>query len=215
MLPDVSIHTPTWGVTQRYFADVVRLMFQATLPHGEWLHAAIAKHDPEEFQSTLPHGEWLAVFELSRLFSVSIHTPTWGVTCYNTHSLALRTSFNPHSHMGSDEPKYRPFKNKEVSIHTPTWGVTSFQIFLRCKRCVSIHTPTWGVTAFIASWQLLVSSFNPHSHMGSDSSAQWLMAQPPQFQSTLPHGEWPYSIYFLLIQRVIIPFLRKFFLWFL
>ena len=120
---------------------------------------------------------------------VSIHTPTWGVTC-------ISPLFNKYHY---------------VSIHTPTWGVTQsdkpfyihskwfqsthlHEVWLlgqrprpfRCRfnphtymRCdpfgfllfltlkVSIHTPTWGVTF----WIFAISdtkSFNPHTYMRCD-----------------------------------------------
>ena len=31
----VSIHTPTWGVTQKAQIDGLKAQFQSTLPHGE------------------------------------------------------------------------------------------------------------------------------------------------------------------------------------
>ncbi len=33
---------------------------------------------------------------------------------------------------------------------------------------VSIHTPAWGVTSYIPTTTIPVTSFNPHSRMGSD-----------------------------------------------
>ena len=56
--------------------------------------------------------------------SVSIHTPTKGVT-------------KPHPAESADD---------RVSIHTPTKGVTCHHQRQMCKRKVSIHTPTKGVT---------------------------------------------------------------------
>ena len=121
---EVSIHTPTWGVTRCSIRLHRSRRFQSTLPHGEWHNMPTFNLSELQFQSTLPHGEW-----------------------------QIRLS-----------GRNRPI---EVSIHTPTWGVT--------------------LTRFVEN------------------------KRPTLFQSTLPHGEWPYSIYFLLTQRVIIPFLRKFF----
>ena len=57
--------------------------------------------------------------------SVSIHTPTKGVTDWYS---------NPHS-------------QRLVSIHTPTKGVTFRPVAPSLRARVSIHTPTKGVTA--------------------------------------------------------------------
>ena len=56
---------------------------------------------------------------------------------------------------------------------------------------VSIHAPTWGATPVSLSIWSRPVSFNPRSHMGSDSST--LKSDVSiLFQSTLPHGERPY-----------------------
>ena len=56
---DVSIHTPTWGVTVFTQAFNATAMFQSTHLHEVWLSCSIVF----QYWST-----------------VSIHTPTWGVT---------------------------------------------------------------------------------------------------------------------------------------
>ena len=81
--------------------------------------------------------------------SVSIHTPTQGVTIRATEYL----------------------QRWKVSIHTPTQGVTGRIMFIIKTGIVSIHTPTQGVTPYFFNLNLTACSFNPHTHAGCDSSA--------------------------------------------
>ena len=80
-----------------------------------------------------------------QFITVSIHTPTQGVTSYMDLFLA-RT---------------------KVSIHTPTQGVTLGEDFYRYGIGVSIHTPTQGVT-ITRWWTSTTVCFNPHTHAGCD-----------------------------------------------
>ena len=58
--------------------------------------------------------------------------------------------------------------HKVVSIHTPTKGVTAgFSRQIRLP-IVSIHTPTKGVTPLALNADLMLISFNPHTHEGCD-----------------------------------------------
>ena len=121
------------------------------------------------FQSTLPHGERPGT-ERTR---------------------AARLCFNPRSHMGSDcctilqyyqSQRFqstlphgeRPLATDEalasggVSIHAPTWGATPQRPRKKPPRRVSIHAPTWGATNYQVTDYLVIMSFNPRSHMGSD-----------------------------------------------
>ena len=56
--------------------------------------------------------------------SVSIHTPTRGVTA-EMHTPPGYHSFNPHSHAGSDSLLEFSLEEMLVSIHTPMRGVTN------------------------------------------------------------------------------------------
>ena len=143
------------------------------------------------FQSTHPRRVWqTTAAKYKSLLTVSIHTPTKGVTC-----------------------KYLQIDRfTQVSIHTPTKGVTGsiaqavvFRLFQsthprrvwrgfkgKAYLCitVSIHTPTKGVTDFHDEdyydvwfqsthprrvWlskslsSNIILSFNPHTHEGCDS----------------------------------------------
>ena len=105
--------------------------------------------------------------------SVSIHTPTQGVTyniviinlcsgSFNPHTHAgcdshnlgqstVQFSFNPHTHAGCDLILLFHLLQVEVSIHTPTQGVTWWGSPTWRRLSVSIHTPTQGVT-----WKCLI-----------------------------------------------------------
>ncbi len=108
----------------------------------------------------------LLLFSMS--ITISIHTPTQGVTSrsstksldifnFNPHShagsdlhtgqaLFPHTHFNPHSHAGSDQADSMVLANGEISIHTPTQGVTFLRHLFKVFCSISIHTPTQGVT---------------------------------------------------------------------
>ena len=117
--------------------------------------------------------------------SISIHTPTQGVT----FRLPLYSSrflyFNPHSHTGSDIIPCMFRTVFGISIHTPTQGVTCV---LPCRSTViiiSIHTPTQGVTGNAFSFGVFYQYFNPHSHTGSDA---YLALLSPNHKNFNPHS---------------------------
>ena len=100
----------------------------------------------------------------------------------------IERSFNPRSHMGSDNDMAKTRLRIKVSIHAPTWGATFGKVEVFDSTVVSIHAPTWGAT-----WRHRCSSrtsegFNPRSHMGSDLLNS-IGRMFETFQSTLPHGE--------------------------
>ena len=166
----VSIHTPTWGVTNYGRPGKENRCVSIHTP--TWGVTVVASFDGHDykFQSTHLHEVW-QVFGEVRVAgtNVSIHTPTWGVTHIRFLQKRRKRGFNPHTYMRCDQKKgylikvdkcfnphtymrcdrdYGCFCSKSyVSIHTPTWGVTlgrqQEMIFIN----VSIHTPTWGVTA--------------------------------------------------------------------
>ena len=89
-------------------------------------------------------------------------------------NLTKNKYFNPHSHEGSDEI-YRTLREyKVISIHTPTKGVTGVMEIMVMLVMISIHTPTKGVTGFKSGLNELLGDFNPHSHEGSDTMAEYL-----------------------------------------
>ena len=115
------------------------------------------------FQSTHPRRVWHSYPEPNYLdYSVSIHTPTQGVTLWDFKSVEFT----------------------KVSIHTPTQGVTVSERQRDTWRIVSIHTPTQGVTClWLVVWKQL-SSFNPHTHAGCDFVCKCLIMRELRFN---PH----------------------------
>ena len=142
----VSIHAPTWGAT----LDVIV---------GEW-YVGVSIHAPtwgatrgakssfccRMFQPTLPHGE-------------RRHAAAY---------LRTRECFNPRSHMGSDADIYKRLKDKFVSIHAPTWGATYQNILGRTWLRFQSTLPH-GERLSVSDLPLCSRSFNPRSHMGSDT----------------------------------------------
>ena len=190
-LSEVSIHTPTWGVTLSLRDNIWSVTFQSTHLHEVWLFVSV---------------RWYCSCE------VSIHTPTWGVTFLREYEAWLR----------------------QVSIHTPTWGVTIegkqyvdttvFQsthlhevwllivwtirlircfnphTYMRCDlrgrrqqgdRHVSIHTPTWGVTGFSVRCQNQ-NDVSIHTPTWGVTYVLFLWHTSVwSFQSTHLHEVWP------------------------
>ena len=78
---EVSIHTPTWGVTHGCRSKQGSGRFQSTHLHEVWLVASPKLLELMMFQSTHLHEVWLNEVSQNMVFiRVSIHTPTWGVT---------------------------------------------------------------------------------------------------------------------------------------
>ncbi len=70
-------------------------------------------------------GVTLAAVNPSIVRKISIHTPTKGVT-FDMPLLCLYAyNFNPHSHEGSDYLRSLLKYSNRISIHTPTKGVTA------------------------------------------------------------------------------------------
>ena len=114
----VSIHTPTWGVTKRRQFPNNEPRFQSTHLHEVWRYKYYGRYVNESFN---PHTYMRCdeiITKIHRLFLVSIHTPTWGVTIFNNWIK----------------------KEWVVSIHTPTWGVTSTWNNKNKKICFNPHT---------------------------------------------------------------------------
>ena len=141
----VSIHTPTQGVTTSIMYPAQASQFQSTHPRRVWLQQQSSVQNSISFNPHTHAGCDLFIISFISERSVSIHTPTQGVTylsfpsfqngvfqsthprrvwrCYSILQ-CVRQSFNPHTHAGCD------------SIH---------------------HV-----------YQINKNSFNPHTHAGCD-----------------------------------------------
>ena len=131
------------------------------------------------------------VWELHKLYCVSIHAPTQGATTITRWLCRNLLSFNPRSHAGSDDchvtknicqshvsihaptqgatlKDFPDYANSFVSIHAPTQGATCYLYFDGWNQIVSIHAPTQGATENPCFSALPRRCFNPRSHAGSD-----------------------------------------------
>ncbi len=120
---------------------------------------------------------------------ISIHTPTQGVTRVRTGGGLSGNYFNPHSHAGSD---FQPVKSSFAFLHFNPHshaGSDCLPSDLVCLVEISIHTPTQGVTSVLRPVSPFCPDFNPHSHAGSDQAVRCVIICPHGFQSTLPRRE--------------------------
>ena len=147
---DISIHTPTKGVTKKRTVRPNTLRFQSTLPRREWrISNGLCDGFYAIFQSTLPRREWLKFYDVkAKANEISIHTPTKGVTfrCIVLHTIFV------------------------ISIHTPTKGVTKWSTHVSIKNNDFNPHSHEGSDCFNAGLIVHSCYFNPHSHEGSDHS---------------------------------------------
>ena len=122
--------------------------------------------------------------------SISIHTPTRGVTMVTWLKIVMKNYFNPHSHKGSDLILgIRPSTCRKFQSTLPQgeWRIPGMMIHY-C-RLISIHTPTRGVTSLKLKycWQKLFQSTLPQGEWRYNVK---ILIHGMLFQSTLPQGEW-------------------------
>ena len=84
---EVSIHTPTWGVTSSHHRQAHHRRVSIHTPTWGVTYRLTFPASVMVFQSTHLHEVWLPVQNhLLWEYAVSIHTPTWGVTlCWITY----------------------------------------------------------------------------------------------------------------------------------
>ncbi len=128
----------------------------------------------------------------------------------------FRMCFNPRSRTGSDAPSVLPTRlpamlqstlphgerrgcvlggqnNSAASIHAPARGATGMVSAVSYSHHASIHAPARGATAGWRDMANALASFNPRSRTGSDGALTALTMPSALLQSTLPHGERPFS----------------------
>ena len=99
---NVSIHTPTQGVTHLRLPQRLIPMFQSTHPRRVW-------------------QKWNALLLKVRLFQSTHPRRVWH---RGWHEQIPMLCFNPHTHAGCDRMEILENVLSIVSIHTPTQGVT-------------------------------------------------------------------------------------------
>ena len=95
---EVSIHTPTWGVTIGGMTQYIE--FDVSIHTPTW-GVTLSRRDSKDPKSFNPHtymrcDEILKEYEFNRL--VSIHTPTWGVTSVYTRTVSRKLFQSTHLH---------------------------------------------------------------------------------------------------------------------
>ena len=164
----ISIHTPARGVTCLMLNRLKHLLFQSTLPQGEWLIDLCRYKSLIYFNPHSRKGSDIIKKAVCDILEISIHTPARGVT----------------------KIVGRPFLGISISIHTPARGVTLQPSFL--FYCLSFQSTLpqgeWQPQRLIPGKDI---DFNPHSRKGSDATDPSRYEVLKQFQSTLPQGEWP------------------------
>ena len=142
----VSIHTPTQGVTTSIMYPAQASQFQSTHPRRVWLQQQSFVQNSISFNPHTHAGCDLFIISFISERSVSIHTPTQGVT------MLQYTSVCP--------PKFQSTHPRRV------WHDVVRTDDIPCR--VSIHTPTQGVTRRF-EWEVCgTGCFNPHTHAGCD-----------------------------------------------
>ena len=166
------------------------MQFQSTHPRRVWLSrnyfkSVISRFNPHTHAGCDSH--WGIPY---LPFSVSIHTPTQGVTYAPrvfgrwlsvsihtpTQGVTWAIGFDPiQSQFQSTHPRrvwqqqlQQDLHWSGVSIHTPTQGVT---YSISCNRknllCFNPHTHA-GCDQLQRDWQEKMWGFNPHTHAGCD-----------------------------------------------
>ena len=142
---NVSIHTPTQGVTHLRLPQRLIPMFQSTHPRRVWQKWNALLLKVRLFQSTHPRRVWPNI--------VAVISHIFG--------------FNPHTHAGCDlivivdsiKEEFQSTHPRRVWLELPE-DLTGI--------VVSIHTPTQGVTQDGQWYQMTIDGFNPHTHAGCD-----------------------------------------------
>ena len=114
--------------------------------------------------------------------TVSIHTPTWGVTVPLPVVLSRIAFQSTHLHEVWLQPRYL-YSALLVSIHTPTWGVTkilhSSRLLLKFQS-THLHE-VWLSVLTLHCWSC---SFNPHTYMRCDKNGAQILETIASFN---PH----------------------------
>ena len=124
-------------------------------------------HCPKSFNPHTHEGCDDSIGMQQTFRSVSIHTPTKGVTPLSSYLICVLRFQSTHPRRVWQLANDVDFASQVVSIHTPTKGVTHLLYQQKPHNEVSIHTPTKGVTANLSRKHVTVC-FNPHTHEGCD-----------------------------------------------
>ena len=102
---EISIHTPTRGVTASFSCSLQTCRFQSTLPQGEWRYSLISFWTKSIFQSTLPQGEWQVdtyIKENARRFQSTLPQGEWPLTRFTKTKNQIFQSTLPQGEWRTD-----------------------------------------------------------------------------------------------------------------
>ena len=163
----VSIHTPTWGVTEAQKIIDATDWFQSTHLHEVWLGITYVRKMPKAFQSTHLHEVWRRIqilWKICQRFNPHTYMRCDAGCTITERELAC---FNPHTYMRCDKKTYQCISVYNVSIHTPTWGVTlpiSPGNLIWLFQSTHLHEVWLQVIADASD----IDRFNPHTYMRCD-----------------------------------------------
>ena len=202
---DVSIHTPTKGVTMcSTFTGFTSLCFNPHTHEGCDLISIAKVRLFREFQSTHPRRVWPLQPMLSPSRQVFQSTHPRRVWRKIRVQKPKNESFNPHTHEGCD------FKLIEKMSDYHTFQSTHPRrvwLFL-CSgftepNSFNPHTHE-GCDIVLALVVFMMIGFNPHTHEGCDPVPSYDNAIVKEFQSTHPRRVWHISLLQIILIRVSI-----------
>ena len=172
-LAEVSIHTPTKGVTYSFSWCICFFAVSIHTPtKGVTSVIPILWYDDISFNPHTHEGCDSSFLPLQAGASVSIHTPTKGVTLAFWFFWAMPKVSIHTPTKGVTSSYARDLQNRIVSIHTPTKGVTLDFNLEDSWYAVSIHTPTKGVTFLYCLYSIQCPFQSTHPRR------VWLMVLP-------------------------------------
>ena len=120
----VSIHTPTWGVTQQ--SQWYKYRFPVSIHTPTWGVTPVIYPKKQDHSCFNPHTYMRCDFQMfckepSRGFQSTHLHEVW---LFRMLICLMLLCFNPHTYMRCDLQKTIQRLISMVSIHTPTWGVT-------------------------------------------------------------------------------------------
>ena len=168
-------------------------MFQSTHPRRVWHEEEAKAIFQVLFQSTHPRRVWpCSLNGDGKGLTVSIHTPTKGVTRSGHEPCPCRASFNPHTHEGCDWHVYFWFPNRySFNPHTHEGcDLSNIGYQIEYLKFQSTHPRrvwhNWFRTNFAED---LFQSTHPRRVWQIRGIGHYLAAE---FQSTHPRRVWPY-----------------------
>ena len=167
--PNVSIHTPTQGVTDYMTSAASGDKFQSTHPRRVWQAVNMLPIFTYQFQSTHPRRVWpntnITIISITK-FQSTHPRRVWHVG-YNINW--SNTCFNPHTHAGCDW-YWRESLNGALCFNPHTHAGCDLCYFSSLSDNVGFNPHTHaGCDCVFIMLSLYWTGFNPHTHAGCDT----------------------------------------------